>query len=162
MADVGSVTEPLRRAINRQDQQEDSLATMSRRRFVTFQMVTVLTAIITCMTLLAVSLLKSNQMQERLLSWGETSTCVLNASTDLPYNDNNDGGSDRKDLSSVMDFLMRLSKECSVPFVKKNKKTPTRKENQTTTTIPWCVFCFFQFKCVFLFIHFKCVFFYSI
>ena len=133
MADVGAVTEPLRRAINRRDQQTDSLATMSRRRFVTFQMVTVLTAIITCLTLLAVSLLKSDQMQERLLSWGETATCVLNASTDLPYDDTDDDNSTRKDLSSVMDFLMRLSKECSVPFVKKNKKTgtTTRKENQT-------------------------------
>lgn len=86
------------------------LANMSRRRFFCFQTVTLLTAFITCFTLLSVTLLKNEELQNKLLNLGQTANCLLNASS-------NDQSWALKQQSpanwnDILDFILKLSHTC--------------------------------------------------
>ena len=86
------------------------LAHMSRRRFFCFQTVTLLTAFITCFTLLSVTLLKNEELQNKLLNLGQTANCLLNASS-------NDQSWALKQQSpanwnDILDFILKLSHTC--------------------------------------------------
>ena len=87
------------------------LAHMSRRRFFCFQTVTLLTAFITCFTLLSVTLLKNEELQNKLLNLGQTANCLLNASS-------NDQSWALKQQQSpanwndILDFILKLSHTC--------------------------------------------------
>jgi hypothetical protein len=87
------------------------MAAMSRRRFVCFQFVSLLTALITCFTLLGVTLLKNEELQNRLLRLGQTATCLLNTSTTdpqlLPENP------EPANWNNFFAFLLRLSQSCA-------------------------------------------------
>ena len=89
------------------------LAVMSRPRFVCFQFVSVLTALITCFTLLGVTLLKNEELQNRLLRVGQTATCLLNTTTTesnlLPENP------EPANWNNILAFLLRLSQSCANP-----------------------------------------------
>lgn len=87
------------------------LANMSRRRFFCFQTVTLLTAFITCFTLLSVTLLKNEELQNKLLNLGQTANCLLNATT------SNDQSWALKQQSpanwnDILDFILKLSHTC--------------------------------------------------
>ena len=106
-SDVSAVTEPL--TIIRRNRRNTpplsstsnrDLANMSRRRFVTVQVVTVITAFITLITMVAVTLFRNEDLQERILNWGQTARCV---SENLDNNNNNTG----------MEFLLKLSNQCA-------------------------------------------------
>ena len=86
------------------------LAHMSRRRFFCFQTVTLLTAFITCFTLLSVTLLKNEELQNKLLNLGQTANCLLNASS-------NDQSWALKQQSpanwnDILNFILQLSHTC--------------------------------------------------
>lgn len=112
------VTQPLRASSMRRRPglapTQSELAVMSRPRFVCFQMVTLLTAIITCFTLLAVALLKNEELQNRLLNLGQAANCVLNATASAQ----NDPAlltpdPEPANLNNFLLFLLNLSKSCA-------------------------------------------------
>ena len=111
------VTQPLRAGSVRRPvlaPTQSELAVMSRPRFVCFQMVTLLTAIITCFTLLAVALLKNEELQNRLLNLGQAANCVLNATASAQ----NDPAlltpdPEPANLNNFLLFLLNLSKSCA-------------------------------------------------
>jgi hypothetical protein len=77
-------------------------------------MVTLLTAIITCFTLLAVALLKNEELQNRLLNLGQAANCVLNATASAQ----NDPAlltpdPEPANLNNFLLFLLNLSKSCA-------------------------------------------------
>ena len=74
------MTEPMRILQERLVSSTNSsdMAHMSRRRFFCFQTVTLLTALITGFTFIAVALLKNDEMQDKLQNLGTTATCLLN------------------------------------------------------------------------------------
>ena len=115
MADqLASVTEPLR-SINRRNTNPSSpdLATMSRKRLFCVQSVTLLTACITCFTLLSVTLLKNEELQKKLLNFGQTANCLLNATANdqnlIPTKED----SDAANWNNFFAFILRLSSTCA-------------------------------------------------
>ena len=115
MADqLASVTEPLR-SINRRNTNPSSpdLANMSRKRLFCVQSVTLLTACITCFTLLSVTLLKNEELQKKLLNFGQTANCLLNATANdqnlIPTKED----SDAANWNNFFAFILRLSSTCA-------------------------------------------------
>ena len=109
---AAGLTEPLRN-LHRRHLNPDSpdLARMSRRRFFCFQTVTLLTAFITCFTLLSVTLLKNEELQNKLLNLGQTANCLLNATTS---NDQNWALKQQSpaNWNDILDFILKLSHTC--------------------------------------------------
>ena len=104
--------EPLRSASNPNRTKDLSqMAAMSRRRFVCFQFVSLLTALITCFTLLGVTLLKNEELQNRLLRVGQTATCLLNTSTTDPQLLTET--QEPANWNNFFAFLLRLSQSCA-------------------------------------------------
>lgn len=113
---AAAATEPLRRRNN--PELVAAAATMSRHRFVIFQMVTVVTALITCFTLLSVTMLQNKELQTRLIHWGDKATCILensaNVPTDLPlYQEDPESAEKQINWSNVLLFMLNLKKECA-------------------------------------------------
>ena len=109
------LTEPLRRLNNRRsDNSEAQLATMSRNRFMTAQFVTVFTLVtmFTLFTMLVVTLLSNDQMQQKILHWGQTADCLLNNTSDVPLPKEGDPEA-LTDWTKVLDFLLKLRRQCS-------------------------------------------------
>ena len=108
---AAGLTEPLRN-LHRRHMNPDSpdLARMSRRRFFCFQTVTLLTALITCFTLLAVTLLKNEELQNKLLNFGQTASCLLNATTLLPPKEKEGEDVGWNDFLSL---LLKMSSTCA-------------------------------------------------
>lgn len=108
---AAGLTEPLRN-LHRRHVNPDSpdLARMSRRRFFCFQTVTLLTALITCFTLLAVTLLKNEELQNKLLNFGQTASCLLNATTLLPPKEKEGEDVGWNDFLSL---LLKMSSTCA-------------------------------------------------
>ena len=107
---AAGLTEPLRN-LHRRHVNPDSpdLARMSRRRFFCFQTVTLLTALITCFTLLAVTLLKNEELQNKLLNFGQTASCLLNATTLLPPKDKEED----VNWNDFLSLLLKMSSTCA-------------------------------------------------
>lgn len=107
---AAGLTEPLRN-LHRRHMNPDSpdLARMSRRRFFCFQTVTLLTALITCFTLLAVTLLKNEELQNKLLNFGQTASCLLNATTLLPPKDKEED----VNWNDFLSLLLKMSSTCA-------------------------------------------------
>ena len=107
---AAGLTEPLRN-LHRRHVNPDSpdLARMSRRRFFCFQTVTLLTALITCFTLLAVTLLKNEELQNKLLNFGQTASCLLNATTLLPPKDKEED----VNWNDFLNLLLKMSSTCA-------------------------------------------------
>ena len=107
---AAGLTEPLRN-LHRRHMNPDSpdLARMSRRRFFCFQTVTLLTALITCFTLLAVTLLKNEELQNKLLNFGQTASCLLNATTLLPPKDKEED----VNWNDFLNLLLKMSSTCA-------------------------------------------------
>ena len=104
--------EPLRSTSNPNRTKDLSqMAAMSRRRFVCFQFVSLLTAFITCFTLLGVTLLKNEELQNRLLRVGQTATCLLNTSTTDPQLLTET--QEPANWNNFFAFLLRLSQSCA-------------------------------------------------
>ena len=107
---AAGLTEPLRN-LHRRHMNPDSpdLARMSRRRFFCFQTVTLLTALITCFTLLAVTLLKNEELQNKLLNFGQTASCLLNATTLLPPKEKEED----VNWNDFLNLLLKMSSTCA-------------------------------------------------
>ena len=116
---AAGLTEPLRN-LHRRHVNPDSpdLARMSRRRFFCFQTVTLLTALITCFTLLAVTLLKNEELQNKLLNFGQTASCLLNATTLLPPKEKEGEDVNWNDFLSL---LLKMSSTCAADDAEKPK-----------------------------------------
>ena len=110
MADPASMlTEPLRRLNNRRsDNSEAQLATMSQNRFMAVQLVSMFTLI----TMVVVTLLSNDQMQQNILHWGQTADCLLNNTSDGPLPKEGDPETPA-DWAKVLDFLLKLRRQCS-------------------------------------------------
>ena len=118
-----AVTRPLIAMINRRPGERggggelDQLATMSRPRFVTFQLVTLSTAFLTCLTVLGLALLKNSELQNKILNyWGNTATCILNnTQNDLGVMiEKNKAESETFDLTSLFQLLLQLGGQCGI------------------------------------------------
>ena len=108
---MAEITEPLRNIFRgRRGEPPEALATMSRHRFITFEAVTVLTALLTCFTLLLMSLLKNEELSGKILNWGNTASCILNATSEHQLRESNE--TQPKDWIDVMDFLLQLRGQC--------------------------------------------------
>ena len=107
---AAGLIEPLRN-LHRRHMNPDSpdLARMSRRRFFCFQTVTLLTALITCFTLLAVTLLKNEELQNKLLNFGQTASCLLNATTLLPPKEKEED----VNWNDFLNLLLKMSSICA-------------------------------------------------
>ena len=109
---MAELTEPLRNIFRgRRGEPPEVLATMSRRRFITFEAVTVLTALLTCFTLLLVSLLQNAELSGKILNWGNTASCILNATSEHQLRETNE--TQPRDWIDVVDFLLQLRGQCS-------------------------------------------------
>ena len=107
---AAGLTEPLRNLHRRHANTESpDLARMSRRRFFCFQTVTLLTALITCFTLLAVTLLKNEELQNKLLNFGQTASCLLNATTLLPPKEKEED----VNWNDFLSLLLKMSSTCA-------------------------------------------------
>ena len=109
---MAELTAPLRNIFKERPGREppEVLATMSRPRFITFQVCSLLTVVITCLTLFAVTLLKNEEMSNKILNWGNTATCMLNATTEHHLLSNET--TKPKDWIDMMDFLLQLKGQC--------------------------------------------------
>ena len=94
---------------------DGQMATMSRPRFVTFQLVTLTTAFLTCLTVLGLAVLKNTELQDRILNWGDTASCILNVSqTDLHLTkENPDAELTVFDWNHLLQVLLQLGTQCS-------------------------------------------------
>ena len=110
MADPASMlTEPLRRLNNRRsDNSEAQLATMSRNRFMAIQLISMFTLV----TMVVVTLLSNDQMQQKILHWGQTADCLLNNTSDVPLPREGEPVTPA-DWAKVLDFLLMLKRQCS-------------------------------------------------
>ena len=107
---AAGLTEPLRNLHRRHANPDNpDLARMSRRRFFCFQTVTLLTALITCFTLLAVTLLKNEELQNKLLNFGQTASCLLNATPLLPPKDKEED----VNWNDFLSLLLKMSSTCA-------------------------------------------------
>ena len=109
---MAELTAPLRNIFRERPGREppEVLATMSRPRFITFQVFSLLTVVITCFTLFAVTLLKNEEMSNKILNWGNAATCMLNATTEHQLLSNET--TTPKDWIDMMDFLLQLKGQC--------------------------------------------------
>lgn len=91
------------------------LATMSRPRFVTFQLVTLTTAFLTCLTVLGLALLKNSELQNKILSyWGNAASCILNTTeTDLQLM-KGDPETESLNWTSLFRLLLQLGSQCGI------------------------------------------------
>lgn len=91
------------------------LATMSRPRFVTFQLVTLTTAFLTCLTVLGLAVVKNTELQDRILNWGDTASCLLNVSqTDLHLTkEDPDTELTVFDWNHLLQLILQLGTQCS-------------------------------------------------
>ena len=78
--DCIDLTEPLR---HHKCSEHKDLSKLSRTRFITVQMVTVVTAFLTCITMFLVSITQNVEMQHKLFSWSQNANCLLNATEDM-------------------------------------------------------------------------------
>ena len=110
MADPASMlTEPLRRLNNRRSENSEAqLATMSRNRFLTVQLVTVFTLV----TMLGITWLSNDQLQQKMSRWGQTADCLLNNTSDVPLPREGEPVTPA-DWARVLDFLLMLKRQCS-------------------------------------------------
>ena len=92
--------------------EEAQLATMSRPRFVTFQLVTLTTALFTCLTVLALALMKNTELQKRLLNWGSTADCILNHTDPLLTNE--DSAAAESGWTTLFNLVLHLSQQCGL------------------------------------------------
>ena len=108
---MANMTEPMRILQERlAAPNTPDLATMSRRRFFCFQTVTLLTALITGFTFIAVALLKNDEMQDKLQNLGSTATCLLNATAnEQKLSPEQPTPANWKDLFA---FILKLSNTC--------------------------------------------------
>lgn len=132
MTDLSAtVARPLLAMINNRRRRErgvgelDQLATMSRPRFVTFQLVTLTTAFLTCLTVLGVALLKNTELQNKILNWGDTASCILNnTQTDLSLmKEDPDTGYKAFDWNSMIQLLLQLGSQCGVNETQASSET---------------------------------------
>ena len=65
-------------AMNRLHRNTEQVANMSRSRYISYLMVTVLVAVLTCFTVLIVTLMQNAELQNRFLHWGDAASCFLN------------------------------------------------------------------------------------
>ena len=77
-----------------------------------------LTVIITSISLLAVALLKNEELQNRLLNLGKTANCILNITTNNLEADNDDPDSmpvdpEPANWNNFFNFLLKLSNSCA-------------------------------------------------
>ena len=107
---MAELTEPLRTIYRERPGREppEVLATMSQPRFITFQVCSLLSALIGCFTVLAVTLLKNEELSNKILNWGNTANCMLNATNEHQLLSNET----TKDWVDVLDFLLQLKGQC--------------------------------------------------
>ena len=73
-------------AMNRLHRNTEQVANMSRSRYISYLLVTVLVAVLTCFTVLIVTLMQNVELQNRFLHWGDAASCFVNT-TDLTKKD---------------------------------------------------------------------------
>ena len=93
----------------------DQLAALSRPRFVTLQLVTLLTALLTCLTVMGLALMKNTELQHLLLNWGTAADCILNHNqTDLKLTkEDPDSRAEVFDWAKFLQVLLQLGRQCS-------------------------------------------------
>ena len=73
-------------AMNRLHRNPEQMANMSRSRYISFQLVSILIAVLTLLTVLTVTLMQNAELQNQFLHWGDTASCFLNT-TELKKKD---------------------------------------------------------------------------
>ena len=73
-------------AMNRLHRNTEQVAHMSRSRYISFQLVSTLIAVLTLLTVLAMTLMQNAELQNRFLHWGDKASCFLNT-TELKKED---------------------------------------------------------------------------
>ena len=107
---------PLFNLLRRQGGGEaDQLAALSRPRFFTLQLVTLLTALLTCLTVLGLALMKNTELQHLLLNWGTAADCILNHNqTDLQLmKEDPVSRAEVFDWTKFLQVLLQLGRQCS-------------------------------------------------